>query len=267
MEVCVPPAIASDNCVFNPPWAQTQRRQTRGFLRSGYITIGLDLARTLGSLELISSRGRPARRLTGENPQNPRPRIQGLSDLIFGLALSIGAIQLVGSLPQDQTTLATDLLAFGFSFLILMNVWNRYTTTMSAMPVETAPLVRLNMVLLFLVAIEPFLFNLMVIRGFGSAIGPAVSEYYSFDIAGMNFILAYFAHILTLEEKNLIPRESIHRFRATRNTLILSSAIFLYSALPAFWTVMFAGIPVRIILWISTFPIIWGSRLLGGRAR
>ncbi len=27
----------------------------------------------------------------------PRPRVQGLSDLIFGLALSIGAIELVAS--------------------------------------------------------------------------------------------------------------------------------------------------------------------------
>lgn len=203
--------------------------------------------------------------MSAATPQVPRPRIQGLSDLIFGLALSIGAIQLVGSLPQDQTALITDLSAFGFSFLILMNVWNRYTTTMSVMPVETAVLVRLNMLLLFLVAIEPFLFNLLIIRGLGSVIGPAVSECYSFDIAGMNIILAYFTHVVALEEKNLIPRELIRRFKVTRNVLILSSAIFLYSALPAFWTVTFAGLPVRIILWISTFPITWGTRLLRGR--
>jgi len=33
--------------------------------------------------------------LADSSPQIPRPRIEGLSDLIFGLALSIGAFQLV----------------------------------------------------------------------------------------------------------------------------------------------------------------------------
>lgn len=73
--------------------------------------------------------------------------------------------------------MTTDLLAFGFSSLILINVWNRYTTTMSAMPVEGTLVVRLNMALLFLVTIEPFLFNLLVIRGLGSAIGPDTNEF------------------------------------------------------------------------------------------
>ena len=33
----------------------------------------------------------------------PRPHIQTLSDLIFGLALSIGAITLIGQLPTNAT--------------------------------------------------------------------------------------------------------------------------------------------------------------------
>lgn len=98
-------------------------------------------------------------------PQVPRPRIQGLSDLIFGLALSIGAIQLVGNLPADPATLSLHLAEFGFSFLILISVWNRYTSTTSVIPVETPWMVRLNMVLLFLVAIEPFLFDVLFAPG------------------------------------------------------------------------------------------------------
>ena len=94
----------------------------------------------------------------------PRPRIEGLSDLIFGLALSIGAIQLVGSAPQSQIQLITALSAFGFSFLILMSFWNRYTTIASAVPIETTIMVRLNTLLLFFVAIEPYLFNPLVIQ-------------------------------------------------------------------------------------------------------
>ena len=114
----------------------------------------------------------------------PRPRIQGLSDLIFGLALSIGAIQFVGNLPSAPQGLNLDLIEFGFSFLILINVWNRYTTTMSVMPVETPALVRLNMVLLFLVAIEPFLLDVMFVQGFSRDVGVTASVYYGLDTGG-----------------------------------------------------------------------------------
>jgi uncharacterized membrane protein len=204
--------------------------------------------------------------LSGAVPQIPRPRIQGLSDLIFGLALSIGAIQLVGSLPQTHDALVIDISAFAFSFLILINVWNRYTTTMSVMPIETPALVRLNLLLLFLVTLEPFLFNLMINQSLSSALGSEVSSYYALDIAGMNIILAYFTHVMTLEEKNLIPSDLRRRYRITRNLLLLGAAIFLISDLPIFW-VMVAGLPVppRIILWMLTLPVIWGWRLFGSR--
>ena len=199
--------------------------------------------------------------MSGAIPQIPRPRIQGLSDLIFGLALSIGAIQLVGSLPQTHGALVADISAFAFSFLILISVWNRYTTTMSVMPVETPTLVRLNLFLLFLVTLEPFLFNLLINQGMSSPIGNEVSEYYALDIAAMNVISAYFTHVLTLEEKNLIPSDLRRQYRITRNLLLMGAAIFLVSLLPIFWNAVY-GLPLRVILWILTLPIIWGWRLL-----
>jgi len=200
--------------------------------------------------------------LSATNPQVPRPRIHGLSDLIFGLALSIGAIQFVGNLPRDSGQLTLDLLEFGFGFLILINVWNRYTTTTSVMPVETSVMIRLNMLLLFLVAIEPFLFDVMFVVGLGTAAGVAASVYYALDIGGMNLILAYFTHLLASEERNLIPRELMHRFKATRNALILGAAIFLISDLPVFWEISFYGTPLRIIMWLVTLPVLWIPRIL-----
>ena len=196
------------------------------------------------------------------SPQAPRPRIQGLSDLIFGLALSIGAIQFVGNLPADPSALSLDLVEFGFSFLIIINVWNRYTSTTSVMPVETSWMVRLNMILLFLVAIEPFLFDVLFVQGLSTAVGTAASEYYGLDIGGMNLILAYFTHLLASEEKNLIPRDLVGSYKTIRNLLVLGAALFLFSELPVFWTVMVAGVPVRIVLWILTLPIVRTQRLL-----
>lgn len=200
-------------------------------------------------------------------PQVPRPRIQGLSDLVFGLALSLGAIQLLGSVPGNYSGLVTDIIAFGFSFLILINVWNRYTTTMSVMPVESAAGIRMNILLLFLVAIEPFLFNLLVIPqgGISSWLGQPASQFYAFDVGGMNLILAYFTHTLTREEKRLIPLELVRRYKRIRDFLLLGAAIFFLSTLPTFWIILVAGVPLRMVLWIMTFPVIGVSRWFSSR--
>jgi uncharacterized membrane protein len=203
--------------------------------------------------------------LSQPNPQVPRPRIQGLSDLIFGLALSIGAIQFVGNLPKDAGALNSDLATFAFSFLILINVWNRYTSTASVMPVETGWMVRLNMVLLFLVAVEPFLFDVMVVQGLSTSAGQAASVYYGFDIGGMNLVLAYFTHILTREEKNLIPRELINKYKVTRDVLLSAAAVFLVADLPFFSAIGPGGEPLRVDLWLLSLPLIWVPRLVGER--
>jgi uncharacterized membrane protein len=67
----------------------------------------------------------------------PKSRVKSLSDLIFGLALSIGALTLIGRQPGDFGQLIQSILFDAFSFLILISVWYRYTRTMSDLQSET----------------------------------------------------------------------------------------------------------------------------------
>jgi uncharacterized membrane protein len=204
-----------------------------------------------------------------QKPSIPRPRIEGLSDLIFGLALSIGAISLLTKVPSGVNDIITAIGAFGFSFLILLNVWNRYTTLTSVIPVETQAMIRLNMLLLFLVALEPYLFNLLVIDNLGSPssgmTGAYASSFFAIDIGAMNFVMAYFTHLLTIEKKRLIPSELIQRFKISRNGIIAAAAIFMFSALPIpiLWdpNLTLGGLPLRIILWVASVPFIWVTRI------
>src|SRR6266705_5184687 len=57
----------------------------------------------------------------------PKPRIESLSDLIFGLALSIGALALIAQPVLTAGDLLRDLLDFAFGFIVLIVVWVRYT--------------------------------------------------------------------------------------------------------------------------------------------
>src|SRR5713101_10062123 len=91
--------------------------------------------------------------------RRPRPRIETLADLVFGLSLSIGAIGLIASAPTSQGEINSHIFAFGFTFLVLITAWIIYTTYMSVLPGETRAVTFLNVALLLLVAIVPYLLN------------------------------------------------------------------------------------------------------------
>jgi uncharacterized membrane protein len=199
--------------------------------------------------------------------QPTTPRIQRLSDLIFGLALSISALTLVGQQPATNEQLGFSLGLYGFSFLILIGVWRVYSSVSSMLLSETSFLVDLNIALLFLVSVEPYLFNeLFTVQGPMSA---NVTGMYSLDLAGMFFIMAYFDHSLAREEKHLVPIELLEKHRSARNFRLLIAGVFLVSILPFFGeTVLFTSITgdktydftLRSFMWLLGLFLVWGRR-------
>jgi uncharacterized membrane protein len=93
--------------------------------------------------------------------------MESLSDLISGLALSMGAIALIGNPPTTVLGLYDDIFTFAFSFTILISVWMRYTRVMSVLPFENRRTIFLDILLLFSVSIEAFLFNILRPRQHG----------------------------------------------------------------------------------------------------
>ncbi len=194
----------------------------------------------------------------------PKARIQSLSDLIFGLALSIGAFALINSGSNSPDLIIPNILAFGFSFLILVIVWARYTRLTSVLPFETRGTVVLNVVMLFFVAIEPYLFNQLFSSSPSASVGNLTEVYYAVDLAAVFMCLAYLTDILTTEDRALLSPESVRYFTATRNLELASAAAFAVSTLPVFWTTELFGNPLRVYIWL--LPIAFGraGRTLSG---
>ena len=191
--------------------------------------------------------------MSEENTSSKRPRIQTLSDLIFGLALSIGALTLIGQQPSDIQQLLASILYYAFSFVILISIWRSYTRTISLLPAETNNLINLNILLLFLVSIEPYLFN-QLIGSPSLEMAQNVSIIYAFDLGGLFIIQAIFANSLVNQKKQVISEELIGEYKFRRYTLLAGAAIFLISTLPLFWTWsinLSSNIPIRVrfILW------------------
>ena len=196
----------------------------------------------------------------------PRPRIETLSDLVFGLALSIGAFALVSAPPVDGKGFYSDILTFGFNFVVLISMWIRYTRIMSALPIETRRTMFLNTFLLFTVSLEPFVFN--ILRSGNSASQPApslyeaASSFFGIDVGAMMLIMGIFTLALADEEKRLVPKEMVSRLRSEAGIWFTSAGIFLVSAIPLFGKInvgeaSIAGLSLRELLWVAALVISW----------
>ncbi len=191
--------------------------------------------------------------------------MQTLSDLVFGLALSLGAFVLIYQPPTTPAQLYGGILLFGFGFLILMTVWNNYSSIMSVLPMETRGLLIFNLVLLFVVVLEPYLLNIISVDA-SSGVAEAASVLYAFDIAAMNGILAAFLHVLAREESGLVTPSATRRMRVLRDYNLGSALFFAFTTLPVFWQWdVLPNFPSRIILWILTLPGGWAVRVLSRR--
>lgn len=178
---------------------------------------------------------------------------------IFGLAVAIGTISLITRLPAKPFGMVIDVAEFGFSFLILISVWLGYWSIMSLLPMEDNAIVILNVALLFLVAIEPYLFYLNIT--FDLLAHELLLNYasilYALDMTGLVTVIALFTHLLAREEKGLVPKESLARYKRVRNTLLISAALFLVTVLPIFWSFRLWNLPIRFYFWF--IPLILSS--------
>ena len=182
--------------------------------------------------------------------------IGSISDVVFGLALSIGSLILVSKTPQNGYELVQGIYYFGFSFLIVILVWLSFRRIVVVLPYETETTLAVNVALLFCVAIEPFLFYVLVTT---STVSDDASTAFAIDIGVMMFLLSVLDYLLLREERSnplrKLPQDAIDRQGRSILRHIVVGSIYLVSALPLFWVITVAGSPVRDYLWY--FALIW----------
>ncbi len=200
-----------------------------------------------------------------ESPESghrrPRPRIETLADLIFGLSLGIDSIALIPSTSLTPFDMNVRLMGFAFAFLFVITAWVIYSTYASVLPMEDSVVTFLNIALLLLVALIPYLLNTVIIA-LDSVIGDYSSSLFALDLTGILAILTVYARILGHEDNHLVPHDSMPLFRSGRNRMAVLAVIMLVSLAPPLWTWRFEGVPLRLYVW--TLPLIsyWAGRAL-----
>ena len=183
---------------------------------------------------------------------------------MFGLALSIGAITLVENPPKTSLAIYADVGTFALSFYILISIWLAYTRIMSVLPLERRRTIFANSILLFCVAVEPFLFNLLqkpIVGAETSSFLATASTLFAVDIGGMFLMLGLFCNEIATEDRKLVASDLIGTFRIERNWWFLSSAFFFVSAIPIFWSIQIDGTPVRFWIWVVPLVSVWVARI------
>ena len=131
---------------------------------------------------------------------------------------------------------------------------------MSVLPIETRFVTFLNIVLLVLVSIFPYLFDQAVSTFNESSVQDYASMLFTGDYAATLLVMAVFAHIIAQEEEHLVDGEVMIRFRRGRNRLSgLTLIVLLSMAVP--WDWLLLGIHVRLFIWIIPIASFWFNRM------
>lgn len=197
--------------------------------------------------------------------RRPRPRIETLADLIFGLSLGIDSIALIPSSALTRADMNIRILGFAFAFLFVITAWIIYSTYASVLPLDASLVTFLNVGLLLLVALIPYLLNSVIIAI--DTIGDYSSTLFALDLTGILVILALFAQILGAERNHLVPHDTMILFRNGRNRMAILAVLTVVSIAPPFWQIRLESIPLRLYLWTLPLLSYWAGRALRPSSR
>ena len=184
-----------------------------------------------------------------------RKKIEDLSNLVFGLALALGAFSLIKPVTDDLASLFNTIVQFGLSFAVIIWIWWLYNRMVNEQDLARKGMVPLNILMLFLVVIEPFL--LSVSQSYSSG-----KVAYSLDLGITLLIMALLTNTAA-PGSGMEPAEpERRRRRANRYLSLLCAAIFFVSLVPQLLLGQ-TGENIQSVMWLSALFIgVVGRRVL-----
>ncbi|HMK95048.1 MAG TPA: hypothetical protein VK536_06555 [Candidatus Limnocylindrales bacterium] len=177
------------------------------------------------------------------------------SDIIFGLALSIGSLILIENRVQVWQSFVWNLILFGFSFAIISLVWLSFSGTMRFLSTEVPAVIFLNLVLFFCVILEPYLFYMQMSSS--GQLSSVISQVFAFDVGFMFFVLGIMAEMVVKEARLNHPNYHSDNLKTLQNMIYpryIAGALYLISVIPFFWIQTPLG-HLRSIVWTSALAV------------
>jgi uncharacterized membrane protein len=182
--------------------------------------------------------------------------IEDLSNLVFGLALTLGAVALVRPDRNDFVQLFNIILNFALSFLIIIWMWYLYNRLINQLDMDRKSEVILNFILLFLVVIEPYLWTLI-----NTSSGATL---YALDIGTALLILGGFSHFII--QKARMRGENVKQQMFGRSITFALALVFYVSIIPGLISEL-QPYGVQGLIWLSVLLLAVLSRLRSDKSR
>jgi uncharacterized membrane protein len=175
--------------------------------------------------------------------------IEKLTTAVFGFALAVGALSLTKANPETTTEVVSGLVLFSLSFIILVVIWLGTSDIMSKIDYGKPRTILLNIMLLFFVAIEPYLLNIL---STSPTLFSLSTMLYGIDMAFLMGLSAALSQILLKENKATLTTRQLRQHTVQRNNQVLCAGLFFFSLLPPLLTWTLAGVSVRVLIWFAT---------------
>jgi uncharacterized membrane protein len=171
-------------------------------------------------------------------------KFKSITTEVFALTLGLGAFSL-SLIPKDSLMEVAQAVGFfGIAFFYIAIIWIINSRFFETYSLYDNVFLGLNFVILFLVAISPFL-----MQGFSMSAGLAnpLSILYSLDIMGIFVVLGVLHQRYFQQNINSLKEEETREVKMDRNMQFIISAWFLISAA--------IPLPYRFVFWMLLAPV------------
>jgi uncharacterized membrane protein len=181
------------------------------------------------------------------------------SDIIFGLALSIGSLILVQHQVPNWQSFVSNILLFGFSFAAIAMVWLSFSSTIRYLSTQTPSVILLNLLLFFCVVLEPYLFYTLMNSNGQLLI--VTSDVFALDMGFMFFVLGTLSLIVAKRARRSHPNYHSNDLEILQQMIYpryILAALFLLSVDPFLWVSTPFASPfdhLRFVLWPSSMAV------------
>jgi uncharacterized membrane protein len=171
-------------------------------------------------------------------------KFKSITTEVFALTLGLGAFSL-SIIPRDSLMEVAQAVGFfGIAFFYIAIIWIINSRFFEKYPLYDNTFLGLNFVILFLVAISPFL-----MQGFSMSpdLTDSMSILYAFDIMGIFAILGVLHQRYFRQNIESLREDKTREVKMDRNMQFIISAWFLISAI--------MPLPYQFIFWMLLAPI------------
>jgi uncharacterized membrane protein len=171
-------------------------------------------------------------------------KFKSITTEVFALTLGLGAFSL-SIIPKDSLMEVAQAVGFfGIAFFYIAIIWIINSRFFEKYPLYDNAFLGLNFVVLFLVAISPFL---MQVFSMSMGLADPMSVLYAFDIMGIFAILGVLHQKYLRQNIDNLGGDEKREVKMDRNMQFIISVWFLVSAI--------LPLPYRFIFWMLLAPI------------